>query len=562
MSRKYLYLLSILTGLLLSLGWPAHGFPLLLLVAFCPLFIVENQLSVVSGQAIQHSQYPIHNTQYPKSSWVFFGYSYLAMLIWNTLTTWWVSNSTIVGGIMAIVFNSLFMAMVLILFHITKRRAGALAGYASLPIFWLAFEYIHLNWQLSWPWLTLGFGFSNYVSLLQWYTFTGPLGGTLWVLLCNIGIFRIINHQPSVVSHQPILENKRKELKLIIATGLLIILPISVSLVIYFSSTPINKQKAVKVAVVQPNIDPYSEKFSGDYKEQLQKMFALANTKVDSTTAYLIFPETALTDEDIWENNFQDNESIRMIWEYLHKHPNLRLITGAETYRAYIHDEKPPESARKFDNDDGYYDAYNTALQLDSSKKIQVYHKCKLVPGVEFMPFAKYLAPLAKLAFDLGGTSGTLGTQKEPSVFYSPYSKTTIAPAICYESIYGAYIGEYIRKGAQLIFVITNDGWWKNTPGYKQHLCYGAMLAAETRKEVVQCANTGISAIIDDKGDILQKTKWWEPAVIEASVYPSNTITFYARYGDYLGFYACILSVLIMGFLMINKMSDIIFSKK
>jgi len=534
LSRKHLYLLSISTGLLFSFGWPARGFPLVLLVAFCPLLFVENYLS---------------NNAEKKTSFSFLGYSYLSMLVWNTLTTWWVCNSTIVGGILALVCNSFFMTIVLLLFHIVKRRAGSLTGYTSLITFWLAFEYVHLNWQLSWPWLTLGFGFSNYVSLLQWYQYTGPLGGSLWILLCNILLFKVVSGQLSVVS------NKSKS-KLIPYSLLLItiILPIAFSLEMYYSYLgPSYKEKQVDVVVVQPNIDPYSEKFSGNFEEQLKKMFVLADTKVDSTTAYLIFPETALTDSDIWENNFQDNTSIRLVRQYLHKHPNLRLITGAETYRAYIRGEKVPESARKFDSEDGYYDAYNTALQLDSSKDIQVYHKCKLVPGVEFMPFAKFLAPLAKLAFDLGGTSGTLGTQKEPSVFYSPYSKTTVAPAICYESIYGEYIGEYIKKGAQLIFIITNDGWWKDTPGYKQHLCYGAMLAAEINKEVVQCANTGISAIIDNTGRILQKTNWWEPAVIKASIVPSNNITFYAQHGDYLGLYASFLSILFIGFIIINK---------
>ena len=297
------------------------------------------------------------------------------------------------------------------------------------------------------------------------------------------------------------------------------------------------------VVVVQPNIDPYNEKFSGNFQDQLKKMFDLADKKVDSSTAYLVFPETAIADPNLWENNFKNDSSIRMVWRYLRKHPNLRLVTGAESFKAYF-------SGAKADEIDS---SYNTAFQLDTSKNIQVYHKSKLVPGVEFMPFNKLLAPLGKLAFDLGGTSGTLGTQNEPTVFYSPHSKTTIAPAICYESIYGEYIGEYIKKGAQLIFVITNDGWWKDTPGYRQHLCYGAMLAAETRKQVVQCANTGFSGIINEFGSISQQTKWWEPAVIKARMQPSDVVTFYARYGDYPGLFASYLSILLIGFLIIFK---------
>jgi apolipoprotein N-acyltransferase len=220
--RKYLFLLSILTGLLLTAGWPAHGFPLILLFAFCPLLIVEHSL---------------YTDRAKKTPFSFLGYSYLAMLTWNTLTTWWVCNSTIVGGLMALFFNSFFMAGVLMLFHITKRRIGPLSGYASLPIFWLAFEYIHLNWHLSWPWLTLGFGFSNYVSLLQWYKITGPLGGTLWILLCNIGIFTIINRKW-------LSKDKPLTGKFLNAVRILILLPISLSLIMYRTDSPTDKQKS------------------------------------------------------------------------------------------------------------------------------------------------------------------------------------------------------------------------------------------------------------------------------------------------------------------------------
>ncbi len=530
LSRKHLYLHSLITGVVLWLGWPARGFPLLLLLGFVPILITEHYF---------------YTNKEKKTAFSFLWYAYVAMLLFNGLTTWWVCNSTIVGGLAAIICNSFFMAVVLLLFHTVKRRAGAVTGYASLPILWLAFEYIHLHWPLSWPWLTLGFGFSNYVSLIQWYTLTGPLGGSLWILLCNIAVFQVVKTK--------LFPESTSSLKKPVGVALAVIItPILLSIFTYVTYPSPCKPITVSVVVVQPNIDPYNEKFNGSYQSQLEKMFALADTKVDSTTSYLIFPETALTDPDIVENSFNYNGTVKSIWAYMHKHPNLRLVTGAGTFRTYKKGDSIPESARN-DDGQGYYDAYNTALQFDSSKNIQVYHKCKLVPGVEFMPFAKFLAPLAKIAFDLGGTSGTLGTQKEPSVFYSSYSKTNVAPAICYESIYGDYIGEFIKKGAQMIFIITNDGWWKDTPGYRQHLCYGAMLAVETRMETVQCANTGFSGIINARGDISQRTNWWEPAVIKAKLCPSNTITFYAQHGDYLGLYCSYLSLLLIAFILLNK---------
>src|SRR5690606_26572082 len=94
--------------------------------------------------------------------------------------------------------------------------------------------------------------------------------------------------------------------------------------------------------------------------------------------------------------------------------------------------------------------------------RTEIYHKSKLVPGVERMPFPAVLKPLESLAIDMGGTMGSLGVQAQRSVFVDTISETKIAPVVCYESVFADYMTEYIRKGANLIFIITNDGWWDN----------------------------------------------------------------------------------------------------
>ncbi|MGP8217161.1 MAG: apolipoprotein N-acyltransferase [Bacteroidia bacterium] len=531
-SKKQLYLFSLLTGVLFWAGWPAHGFPFLLLIAFCPLLIVEDH-------------YYRERLQF--KAFAFFRYAFIATLSWNILSTWWVINSTIVGGIAAIVLNSLFMALVLVFFHYIRMKTNNLSGYAALVILWISFEYFHLNWQCSWPWLTLGNGFANYANCVQWYELTGALGGSLWILCANLIFFQLIKRLW-------IEKTDSKSPKSIVWAAIsIVIVPLILSFIILSirNNTSDKGKGKVNIVVVQPNIDPYNEKFSGDFKNQVEKMLGLADTKVDSTTDYLVFPETALTDPDIWENGWDSNYSIQTLKKYLLKHPRLSLITGASTNRAYNKGDSIPESARKFLDGDGYYDSYNTAIQLNNNYKLQYYHKSKLVPGVETMPFNKLLGPIADLAFKLGGISGTLGTQKEPSVLYSPDTKTSVGVAICYESIYGEYVGKYVQKGAQLIFIITNDGWWQDTPGYRQHLCYARLRAIETRRCIARAANTGISAFINENGDILQHTGWWQPAVIEEHLTPYNGLTFYVRNGDYIGRAACCLCIPLLLFLAI-----------
>ena len=119
---------------------------------------------------------------------------------------------------------------------------------------------------------------------------------------------------------------------------------------------------------------------------------------------------------------------------------------------------------------------------------------------------------------------------------------------ICYESIFSNYITEYVRLGANLIFIITNDGWWDNTPGYTQHLNYARLRAVENRREIARCANTGVSCFIDRLGNINNETEWWKEAIIRKNLYPNNSLTFYSRSGDLISY----LSAMISGLLLVT----------
>ncbi len=196
-------------------------------------------------------------------------------------------------------------------------------------------------------------------------------------------------------------------------------------------------------------------------------------------------------------------------------------------------------------SDTMYYDVFNAALQMEDSLPLQDYRKSKLVPGVEKMPYPGLLGLLGGLAIDLGGISGSLGEQADREVFFNR-DNVGVAPVICYESVYGDYVTEYIRNGAEAIFIITNDGWWSNTAGHRQHLQYASLRAIETRRDIARSANTGISCFVNRRGDILQATKYWEPAVINGTIRLSGEQTFFVRHGDYLGKAAGIVSVFLV----------------
>jgi apolipoprotein N-acyltransferase len=289
-----------------------------------------------------------------------------------------------------------------------------------------------------------------------------------------------------------------------------------------------------EVVIIQPNTDPFTEKFTIPFEDQLKKVITLANQEITNKTEWLITPETTV-DDPANLDDMSNDKYVRMIRNMIVQYPGTNVVTGLVTYRLYpAMKAAPTRSARRIDSSGQYYDHFNSAVQIDISKKVEVYHKSKLVPGIE-MQFSNGPGRLfSRILPYLGGTKWGYGTQNERICFEHTSTSMKIAPVICYESVFGSYVTEYVKNGAQALFIITNDGWWKNTKGFKQHLDYASLRAIETRRPVVRAANTGVSCIIDIRGKRTMETKWWNQAVIKGEIEPESGITVYVRYGDFI----------------------------
>jgi apolipoprotein N-acyltransferase len=509
--KIHLLLFSLLSGLILSLGWPERGLPLLLFAALVPMLFMEDQISRSPGRFIKFS--------------VLF-YSYPGFLLWNLLTTWWIVNSTLIGAVLANVLNALFMSIIFQVFHWTKKKiTHRFLSYIALISFWISLEYLHLNWDLNWPWLNLGNGFCSWYKLVQWYEYTGTFGGTLWVLVGNILIYELL------------IQFKTQSSKFKILCSIFIILwlivPAIISFVIYrnYRETP----DPVSFVVVQPNIDPYSEQYSLPPTEIIGDILSLSGSKLDSTVNFLVAPESAIQ-ESMWENDLRTFSSIRLLKQIIDHYPDLNILIGGSTFYAFEKGEPIPRTARKFTDTDRYYNAYNAAIMINRLDTLQLYHKSKLTPGVEILPSFKGFKWLEKYAIDLGGTVGSLGMDPVRKV-YTTIRTVPVGPAICYESIFGEFFAEFVRNGAQIMIIITNDGWWGNTAGHRQHFAFAHLRSIETRRSIARSANTGISAFIDQRGDAHQVTKYWEPAVIRGTLNANSKLTFYVKHGDYIARY-------------------------
>jgi len=520
--KKQFFILLILGSILLSLPWFKGFSGVILFIALLPILSVERVL---------YEQRDAH-----KSGQVFL-YAFFSFIIWNILTTYWIYNATLFGAFAAVLINSFLMSFTFWLFHITHRKLGHRFGYFSLMAYWTGFEYIYLNVQVSWPWLNLGNGFAKDLPLIQWYEFTGATSATPWILIINILFFGLLWEY---VSHGS-LKNKIFEMVVLL---ILIIAPISYSVIRFHNYK--EKGTPYEAVVVQPNIDPYNEKFSGmTNAEQLSIILHLADSLTGPTTDFVVAPETSI-DDNILENQLVTNRSIRRIQAFVNQHPRVKFITGMVSYYFFNPHETLSKTAREYVKDGKYYDSYNASIEVDSTGRYQVYHKSKLVIGVEMVPFPGLMKKFKNLIIDLGGATGSYGTQKERSLLIAPDGKARVGTAICYESVYGEYVTEYIKKGANLIFVVTNDGWWGHTSGYRQHLTYSSLRAIETRRSIARSANTGISCFINQKGVIRQATAWWEPAVIKGIIHANNAETFYVKHGDFISRISLFFGILVL----------------
>ncbi len=519
--KRFSFVFAALIGsMILWIAWPMSPLTFFIFIGWVPLLWIEDNIQ----------------------GWKkFFAITYLHMLIWNIAVTWWVCNASMAGAMSAFLANSLIMCVPWLLFHFTKKSFGRWIGYGSIIIYWLAFEYIHHNWELSWPWLTLGNVFATHPEWVQWYEYSGTTGGSLWVLVANVIAYSLF------VENRAHGKTRAYYLKLVGLVAILI-LPIIISRLIVSGEqklqASLQEDVAKNIVIVQPNIDPYTEKFTGEVDEQIQQLIVLSEKQIDKNTSLVVWPETAIP-VSANEADIKTNRFYAPIWSFLNRHPFLSLLTGINSYKIYGTDKKLATNTSRFDEQSGiYYDEFNTAAFFEADTSAQFYHKAKLVPGVETLP--SFLGFMGKWFENLGGISGTLGRDSERKVFVGWDNHFKAAPIICYESIYSDYITEYIRRGANLLTVITNDGWWGDTPGYKQHMNYGRLRAIESRKWIARSANTGISCFIDPLGNVIQPQPWDIAGSIKLAVPTDSRQTFFVKHGDLLSRALLVVSILLI----------------
>ncbi len=505
--------LVVLFAILMSIPYliPHCGF--LALMGFLPLLCMDRIATVLEKKHV----------------WI---YHYSAFVLWNAFTTFWVCNATVGGGLFAIFANAFQMSLVFGLFRWSKKRFKGALPYIFLMVAWISWERFYFDAEISWPWLVLGNAFARSIGSIQWYEFTGALGGSLWIWTTNLSLFGLMVSLSDGTWHT---FNTKAKSAALAGTLLLIAVPFAISKGIgNRHKDAMDTEEQLAALIIQPNIDPYN-KF--EYLTQSQQNDILINLvdsviserRSDSTAAPLLIVAPETFTSDITVGQYEKSKTWNRFTSYLRDFPNTHLLFGASSYE-YITSALPPSKTARKIGKGMWYESHNSALMVDGNAQTEIFHKSKLVVAVEKTP---YPGLFCKIDDMLGGVMGRCVGQPEISLLHA--GDIPVGCAVCYESVYGEYYTDYVRKGAELMTIITNDAWWGNTPGYRQHLSYASLRAIETRRAIARCANTGISAIISPSGEIIRQTGWWTPAIMEGNLPLRKDITFFVQHGDITG---------------------------
>ena len=498
-------------------------------------------------------------------NWQVFGIAYLFFAVFNFSTIWWVKNASWIGVVASVIVNSFFFALLTTLYSSVKSRLSFKAGLIAFPAFFVGWEYIEFqDWDLSWPWLTMGHAFGNWPKLIQWFSYSGVLGGSLWLLIINIYVFLIIKSWREK-------DEQFVRFKKAVQLALVILIPTFISLIQYYSYEDEGFEQ--DVVVLQPNMEPYSDNFMNSKGEEYPSLSAISHVRrftkmadkvMDKKVDWLLMHETALPKT---ETNYSINysPSIQVLKKWISEnYSNTSILTGLAYHELKTAEEinqkevLPPTFKRTYKGK--YYEYFNSSILINRNQDtFPQYHKSRLVIGVERIP--SYFVYFQKYLTDFDSDPRAMiynpnnATQTEREVFYGLNDSSVVAPVICYESVFGEYVTDYVKRGANFIGIITNDSWWGDTPGYKQHWSFARLRAIETRRSVARSANTGASGFINQKGDELQKSVYLTPDCLRQKIKCNDRITFYVKYGDVIGKIGLGLAIMIFLNLIVKKLT-------
>lgn len=491
-------LLSILSGVMLTLAFPPGKMDWIIWVSIIPLLkSIENEnmstafrLGIITG--FTH---------------------YITLLYWitNVLITYGELNIifSIVILILLCLYLSIYIGIFALLVSKFDRSQFMVISFAGI---WVALEYLRSVLFTGFPWCLLGYSQYRHLSFIQIADISGVYGISFLIVCVNVTGY-LLFHRGNVF-------NRKK----IFITGLLISSILISGTIMHGNhrlweyDTALKKKNYVNVAVVQGNIDQSVKWEKGFQQETIKKYISLTSLSYTHKPEIIVWPETAIP----FFFNQDKPESKRLL--------NIPMETGAHFIFGC--------PAYKVQN--GKTEFFNRAVYISPEGNIEdQYDKNHLVPFGEYVPLKKYLPFVYRLVPSAGDFS--------PGDKITPLKLPGIPSGvlICYEIIFPDIAREYVRKDAKILFNLTNDAWFGLSSAPYQHLFMSLFRAVENHRPVIRAANTGFSAFIDPCGRIVKRGELFTEEVLTSRIDTADSsITFYSRYGDIFAYFMIILCLI------------------
>ncbi|MEO0080610.1 MAG: apolipoprotein N-acyltransferase [candidate division WOR-3 bacterium] len=378
-----------------------------------------------------------------------------------------------------------YLGLYIGIFAILVRRTGIWSAPLLLPLL----EFLRSKFQIAFPWDLLGYTMTPWVPFIQIAALGGVYLLSAWVMLINLFCYRLLFRPGRLWS--------------VLALLLAFLLPL------LYARLHIRPNRPWFLAgIIQPNVSPLDK---GDWaaRERIQTDLIRLTRAARCSTAVdlVIYPETA-TLVDVTRST-----SIGPALHRLADSLDLEIFTGTPIY------------------DETHHTWHNGAVLIRPEEEpiAQRYYKMRLVPFSEKIPYSDELPFLRRLI----GTSdmGNWDRGWHHTVFNFRHGR--LSGLICFEAIFPDLTREFVRRGSELLVVVTNDGWFGRLPGAYQHAELAIMRTVELGVPMVRSANNGISYVVDPFGRVLKRTGLFTQAILTGSVPRPLSSTPYRRYGDW-----------------------------
>jgi len=444
-----------------------------------------------------------------------FNAAYFFSFFFNLFTIYWVGLVTPPGMVAAVVIVSFYYTAILMLFN-KLHSIKPILGYIALPFLWTGLEYFRTLSEFAFPWSDLGYTQTSLLYILQIVSVISVHGLTFLIVTVNVLLLQVLRKTPSP-------ERKLNS----IFVSLAIIAGLTAYGWVVTPRFPIDGD--VEVALLQGSV-PIDVKWAQNNQDYSYNLYdSLTQAVADSSIKLFVWPETSAP--SYLSHDFKGSKRVGKIAEKSHT-PHLVGALAASFQK-------------------GKQRYHNACYQFDATGNMeQEYHKAKLVPFSEHVPYQDYLPFLEKsflqkyLSFiDNYGVQWWSDFYPGDSPELFKLNDYRYGVLICFDCTFPEFVRDRILDGASFMVGITNDTWFGRSVGIDMHSAIFITRAVENRCWMARTANSGLTYIVDDYGRIRDKLGLYDVAVLKGKVGILESYSIFTRIGDIFGLYSFLITL-------------------